>query len=280
MQNKPYTEITTKNRLLELNLKEVYRYRDLLVLFIRRDFVAVYKQTILGPLWFIIEPIFSSTIYYFVINVAAGVDTGTVPSFLFNLAGLTVWNYFSTCLTSTSNIFISNAGIFGKVYFPRLITPLSIVISNLLKFSIQFVLFLFFYVYYYSKGADITINTNIILLPVLLILMAGLGLGLGLTISALTTKYRDLTYLLRFGIQLFMYATPIIYPITMIPSELRYLVKLNPMTGIVETFKTAFFGNNEVEWSMLLYSFSFMVVMLILGMIIFNRTEKNFMDTV
>lgn len=249
-------------------------------MFVRRDFVATYKQTILGPIWFFIQPIISSFVFFIVFNQFGKIPTDGVPPYLFYLAGLTAWNYFSTCLTSTSNVFVGNAGIFGKVYFPRLITPLSIVISNLIKFGIQFLLFLAFYVAYLFKGADFVPNMYILLLPFLIIIMAGLGLGFGLAISALTTKYRDLTFLLTFGIQLLMYATPVIYPLSQIPAKFQFYIKLNPMTGIIETFKTAFFGTSSVDWMMLGYSFVFMMLMLFGGILIFNKTEKNFMDTV
>lgn len=279
-QRKLYSEILPSRSLFSVDLKEIIRYRDLLFMFVRRDFVATYKQTILGPIWFFIQPIISSFVFFIVFNQFGKIPTDGIPPYLFYLAGLTAWNYFSTCLTSTSNVFVGNAGIFGKVYFPRLITPLSIVISNLIKFGIQFLLFLAFYAFYLIKGATFAPNINILLLPLLIIVMAGLGLGFGLAISALTTKYRDLTFLLAFGIQLLMYATPVIYPLSQIPAKYQLYMKLNPMTGIIETFKTGFFGTSSVDWFMLGYSTVFMLVMLFAGVLIFNKTEKNFMDTV
>ncbi|MFO7868861.1 MAG: ABC transporter permease [Bacteroidales bacterium] len=273
-------EITPKKSLLAFNFKELWKYRDLLFLFVRRDFIAMYKQTILGPLWFFIQPIISSFVFYIIFNKVANIPTDGMPPYLFYLAGLTAWNYFSTCLNSTSNIFVTNASMFGKVYFPRLITPLSIVISNLIKFSMQFVVFMLFYAYFLYRGADISVTIYALLFPILLLLMAGLGLGLGLIISALTTKYRDLTFLVGFGVQLFMYATPVIYPLSEIPEEYHKYVMLNPMTGVVETFRLAFLGAGNMNWTALWYSIVVMVVLLFLGIIIFNRTEKNFMDTV
>ncbi len=277
---KLYSEILPSRSLFSIDLREIIRYRDLLFMFVRRDFVATYKQTILGPIWFFIQPIISSLVFYIVFNRFGKIPTDGVPPYLFYLAGLTAWNYFSTCLTSTSNVFVGNAGVFGKVYFPRLITPLSIIISNLIKFGIQFLLFLSFYIFYLFKGAYFSPNIYILLLPILILIMAGLGLGLGLAISALTTKYRDLTYLLAFGVQLLMYATPVIYPLSQIPEKFRFYMMLNPMTGIIETFKTSFFNTSSIDWSMLGYSFGFMIIMLFVGVLIFNKTEKNFMDTV
>lgn len=272
--------ITPKNSLFSLNLKEIWQYRDLLVLFVRRDFVATYKQTILGPLWFFIQPILSSFVFYVIFNKVAQIPTDGMPPYLFYLCGLTAWNYFSTCLTSTSNVFIANAGIFGKVYFPRLITPLSIVVSNLIKFAMQFLIFILFWGYYYVSGATVHISMYSLLFPVLLIVMAGLGLGSGIIISALTTKYRDLTFLVQFGVQLFMYATPVIYPLSQIPQKYQQLVMLNPMTGVIETFRLAFLGVGTMNWNALYYSIVIMFVLLFVGIVIFNKTEKNFMDTV
>ena len=277
---KPIYEITPKTSLFSFNFKEIWQYRDLLLLFVRRDFVATYKQTILGPLWFFIQPILSSFVFYVIFSRVAKIPTDGMPPYLFYLAGLTAWNYFSTCLTSTSNVFVGNAGIFGKVYFPRLITPLSIVISNLIKFAIQFGIFLVFFAYYVWKGADIHISIFAWLFPVLLILMAGLGLGMGIIISALTTKYRDLTFLVGFGVQLFMYATPVIYPLSQIPEKYHMYIMLNPMTGVIETFRLGFLGVGEMNWTALWYSSVLMFILLFIGIIIFNKTEKNFMDTV
>ncbi|MBK8805214.1 MAG: ABC transporter permease [Bacteroidales bacterium] len=277
---KLHIEITPKKDLFDINIKEIFRYKDLLFLFVRRDFVATYKQTILGPIWFLIQPILSSLVFYIVFNKFGKISTNGIPPFLFYMAGLTGWNYFSSCLTATSNVFVGNAGIFGKVYFPRLITPLSIVISNLIKFGIQLFLFLVFYSIYWAKGYDLNMSIYILFLPFLIFLMAGLGLGFGLTISALTTKYRDLTFLLAFSIQLLMYATPVIYPLSDIPEKYRFYIMLNPMSSVIETFKTIFFNNALINWYSLFYSLVFMVIMLFIGVVIFNKTERNFMDTV
>ncbi len=281
MSSDSYTfVITPKKSLFNFNFKEIWQYRDLLLLFVRRDFVAVYKQTILGPLWFFIQPIVSSFVFYVIFTGVASIPTDGMPPYLFYLAGLTAWNYFSSCLTSTSNVFVSNAGIFGKVYFPRLITPLAIVISNLIKFAMQFIVFMLFYVYFLYHGANLHITIYATLFPVLLLLMAGLGLGLGIMVSALTTKYRDFTFLVGFGVQLLMYATPVIYPLSEIPEKYQGLIMLNPMTGVVETFRLAFLGSSTMNWNALLYSIVSMVVILFVGIVLFNRTEKNFMDTV
>jgi lipopolysaccharide transport system permease protein len=281
MNSEPYIfEITPKRSLFHFNFKEIWQYRDLLLLFVRRDFVAMYKQTILGPLWFFIQPIISSFVFYVIFTGVANIPTDGMPPYLFYLAGLTAWNYFSSCLTSTSNVFVSNAGIFGKVYFPRLITPLSIVISNLIKFGMQFIVFMVFYVYFYLNGADLHITVYAFLFPVLLLLMAGLGLGLGIMVSALTTKYRDFTFLIGFGVQLLMYATPVIYPLSEIPEKYKAYIMLNPMTGVVETFRLAFLGAGTMNWEALWYSLTVMTIILIVGIMLFNRTEKNFMDTV
>ncbi|HON51984.1 MAG TPA: ABC transporter permease [Bacteroidales bacterium] len=276
----PIFEISPKTSLLAFNFKEIWQYRDLLVLFVRRDFVAMYKQTILGPLWFFIQPIISSFVFYIIFNRVANIPTDGMPPYLFYLAGLTAWNYFSTCLNSTSNVFVGNAGIFGKVYFPRLITPLSIVISNLIKFAMQFVVFMMFYVYFYFQGAHIQFTMYAWLFPILLVLMGGLGLAMGIIVSALTTKYRDLTFLVGFGVQLFMYATPVIYPLSQIPEKYHVYIMLNPMTGVIETFRLAFLGVGIMNWTALWYSMATMIVLLFIGIILFNKTEKNFMDTV
>jgi len=272
--------ITPKSSFFSFRFREIWKYRDLLILFVRRDFVAMYKQTILGPLWFFIQPIISSFVFYVIFSKVAEIPTDGMPPYLFYLCGLTAWNYFSTCLNSTSNVFVSNSGIFGKVYFPRLIIPLSIVISNLIRFLMQFVIFIIFYLYFYWKGADITFSVYAGLFPVLILLMAGLGLGFGIIISALTTKYRDLTFLVGFGVQLFMYATPVIYPLSQIPESYRNYVMLNPMTGVVETFRLAFLGVGTMNWTALNYSLIVMCILLLLGIALFNKTEKNFMDTV
>lgn len=272
--------ITPRRSLLNLNLKEVVEYRDLLFLLVRRDFVSIYKQTVLGPLWFFIQPIFTSLIFTVIFGRMAGISTDGTPPMLFYLAGTTLWNYFKDCIIKTSGTFRDNQHIFGKVYFPRLVSPLSVVITNLLKFAIQFLLFISFYFYFLVKGAAITPNWQIFLLPVLVFLIAGLGLGLGIIITSLTTKYRDLTFLLEFGVQLLMYATPVIYPLSTVPEKYRFLAVLNPMTSIIETFKVGFLGAGTFNWWHLAYSFGFMVLILLGGILVFNKTEQNFMDTV
>jgi lipopolysaccharide transport system permease protein len=266
---------------LDLHLADVWRYRDLLWMFVRRDFVAVYKQTILGPLWFIIQPLFTTIVFTIIFSGVAKIPTDGYPAILFYLAGTTPWNYFATCLTKTSNTFVANAGIFGKVYFPRLVVPLSIVVSNIIQFGIQFLLFLGFLAYYLATGAMIAPQWALIptLTPVLILLMAALGLGTGIVVSSLTTKYRDFTFLIAFGIQLMMYATPIIYPLSAIPLKWRWLIQLNPMTALVESFRALFLGG-PIPWQGLATSTAITAALLLLGVIIFNKVEKTFMDTV
>jgi len=274
--------IEPKKKLLNLNLKEVWRYRDLLMLFVRRDFVAVYKQTVLGPFWFIIQPILTSIVQLFVFTNIAQISTDGIPPILFYLSGNVMWQYFSGCLTLTSNTFRGNSGIFGKVYFPRLITPLSLIISQLLKFVVQFVLFLVVWGYFYfiQTGTALNPNWSVVLLPVLVLLMAGLALGAGMIISALTTKYRDFSFLLSFAVQLLMYATVVIYPLSSAPVQYQKFIIANPMTPIIETFRYSFTGNGTFSWLYLGYSFAFMVILLVIGIVVFNKVEKNFMDTV
>lgn len=274
--------IEPKSSLLDLNLKEVWQYRDLLVLFVRRDFVSVYKQTIFGPLWFFIQPILTTIMFMVVFGGIAKMSTDGLPQAVFYLAGIVSWNYFSGTLSMTSNTFSANAGIFGKVYFPRVITPLSIVVSKLLSFGVQFILFLgvFFY-YLWFTDANLRPNLTILLIPVLILMTAGLAFGFGLIITALTTKYRDFTFLLSFSIQLAMYATPIIYPLSEIENpKLKMVILANPMTSIIETFRYAFTGTGEFSWITLGYSFTCMIVVVVLGIIVFNKVEKTFMDTV
>lgn len=273
--------IRPKSNWLDINLKELWRYRDLIMLFVRRDFVSVYKQTVLGPLWLFIQPLFTTITFYFVFSKIAKIPTDNVDPILFYLSGITLWNYFSDCFSKTSNTFVANAGIFGKVYFPRLATPISIVISNLIKLGIQVLLFIgiaFYRVYFHD--AQINVNGTILLLPFLILLMAIMGLGLGIIFSALTTKYRDLSFLLTFGIQLLMYATPIIYPLSFTSGKLHQILSYNPITPIIENFRYAFFGIGYLDCAGLIYSAVFSVVVLVLGVLIFNRVEKNFMDTV
>lgn len=268
----------------DIKFNDLWRYRDLLLLFVKRDFVSFYKQTILGPLWFFIQPIFTTIVFTFVFGNLAGISTDGLPQQLFYLAGITSWNYFSDCLTKTSTVFKDNANIFGKVYFPRLIMPLSIIFSNLVRFSVQLLLLLFMMTYFYFfpvEGAHFEITYGIVFFPFLLLLMALLGLGIGLIITAITTKYKDLTFLVTFGVQLLMYATTVIYPLSY-AREKGYatVVELNPMTGIIEAFRFAFLGKGEFTFWSIGYSILVTLVVLFFGILIFNKTEKNFVDTI
>ena len=276
-------EITPKNKFFSLNLKEVWQYRDLLLLFVKRDVVTVYKQTILGPLWYLIQPLFTSITFTIIFNKVAGIETGTVPPFLFNLAGIMIWNYFTACLTGTSDTFRSNAAIFGKVYFPRLIMPISTVISNLLKFGIQFFIFIAFYIFYYLQGAAISLNTSLLFFPVLIALMGILGLGLGMLISSLVTKYRDLSYLIGFGVQLLMYLSAVMYPMALIQDKMpdyAWLVQYNPLAYIIETTRYMLLGIGSVSFWGLVYTVSVTILLFFVGLLVFNKTEKSFIDTV
>jgi len=274
-------DLVPEARWWDLQLRDVWHYRDLLWLFVRRDFVSVYKQTVLGPIWFFIQPLFTTAIFTVIFSGLAKLPTDGLPPMLFYLAGVTPWNYFSTCLTKTSNTFVNNAGIFGKVYFPRLVTPLSVVISNLIQFAIQFLLFFGFLAYYGLKGAAIHPDFAAILMltPVLLAMMALLGLGSGIIISSLTTKYRDFTFLVAFGIQLAMYATPVIYPASMVPEKYRALLNLNPMASIIEAFRAIYLGGT-IPWPGLAISAAVTLVLLLGGILLFKRVERGFMDTV
>lgn len=276
-------EITPKNKFFSLNLKEVWQYRDLLMLFVKRDVVTVYKQTILGPLWYLIQPLFTSITFTIIFNKVAGIETGTVPPFLFNLAGIMVWNYFTACLTGTSDTFRSNAAIFGKVYFPRLIMPISTVISNLLKFGIQFLIFVAFYVFYYLQGAAISLNGSLLFFPVLIALMGILGLGLGMLISSLVTKYRDLSYLIGFGVQLLMYLSAVMYPMDLIQDKMpdyAWLVHYNPLAYIIESTRYMLLGVGSVSVWGLVYTVGVTFGLFFMGLLVFNKTEKSFIDTV
>ena len=264
----------------DLRLNELWQYRDLILLFVWRDFVAYYKQTILGPLWYLIQPILTTVVFTVIFGNIAQLSTDGLPPFLFYLAGNTVWGYFSTCLTSTATTFTSNAAILGKVYFPRLTIPISIVVSNIISFGIRMGVFLGFLIYYLAIGVDLSPNGWILSLPLLLLIMAGLGLGMGIIVSSLTTKYRDLQQLIAFGVQLLMYATPVIYPISSLKENWRWLVIANPMTAVVEVFRLAFLGVSSLSPVYLLYSLGFTLVILLLGVLIFNRVEATFMDTV
>lgn len=276
-------EITPKNKFFSLNLKEVWQYRDLLMLFVKRDVVTVYKQTVLGPLWYLIQPLFTSITFTIIFNNLAGIDTGTVPPFLFNLAGITVWNYFTACLTGTSNTFGANAGIFGKVYFPRLIVPISIVISNLIKFGIQFLIFIVFYIFYYLKGATVGLNGSVVFFPFLIALMGVLGLGLGMFISSLVTKYRDFSYLISFGVQLLMYLSAVMYPMALIAAKLPtygWLVQYNPLAYVIETTRYMLLNVGHISIWGLGYTFVVTIAVFLVGVLIFNKTEKSFIDSV
>jgi lipopolysaccharide transport system permease protein len=272
--------ITPQDSLFDLRLAEIWRYRDLLMLFVRRDFVAKYKQTILGPVWFFIQPIFQTAVLAIVFGGMAGLSTDGVPPLLFYLAGITAWNYFSNCLRATSNTFTANAGLFGKVYFPRAVTPLSAVISNLIQFGIGLLLFLLLYAFFVFTGSTLRANSTLLLLPLLILIMGFMGLGLGMLVSAMTTRYRDLQYLVEFGVQLLMYATPVIIPLSAVPAKYQPIMLANPMTGVIETFKYGFFGTGTFSWTLLGYSTGFTLITFFVGLAVFNKTEKNFMDTV
>ena len=272
--------IKPRANLLDIDLRNVWRYRDLIYMYVKRDIVVQYKQTILGPIWYFVQPIMTTIMFMFVFGGIAQISTDGMPQPLFYMAGLLLWNYFSSCFTASSDIFGSNAGVFGKVYFPRMVVPISAIISNLLKMLIQLVLFIFIYVYFAIKGATVYLNWSLLLFPVLVVMIALHGMSWGLIISSLTTKYRDLKFLISFGVQLLMYATPIIYPLSASPEKYRWILELNPLTPILEAFKYSCMGCGALSWSGLLYSFIFMLVSLFLGIIIFSRQEKTFMDTV
>jgi lipopolysaccharide transport system permease protein len=276
-------EITPKSALLDLKLNDVWQYRDLLILLVKRDFIAFYKQTILGPVWFFVQPVITIVMYTIVFGNLAGIPTDGVPKPLFYLAGTIIWNYFADCLTKTSTVFKDNAGMLSKVYFPRLIMPLSIVFSNLVKFGVQFILFIILLVFYRLKGAVIQPNAFIFLFPLLIVFIAALGLGAGMMISAVTTKYRDLAFIASFGVPLLMYSTTVIFPLSEVllkHPNYQWFIKLNPVTAIIETFRYGFLGRGSFSWALLGYSSLITIFLLITGIIIFNRIEKNFVDTV
>lgn len=283
-ENWLYT-ISSKHKLIDLNFKEIWRYRDLLMLFVKRDVVTVYKQTILGPLWYVIQPLFTSIIFTLIFNNLANIPTGDgVPAFLFNLAGITSWNYFKECLTGTSSTFTKNQNIFGKVYFPRVIMPMSVVVSNLLKFGIQFLVFVAFYVFFvFVKDANVSPNVNLILLPIIVLVMGLLGLGFGMLISSMTTKYRDLTFLVQFGVQLLMYGSAVMYPLSYFKEKLpeyAWLVEYNPIAIVVETFRDMTLGVDSFYLDKFIYALVFSIFIFLVGLIVFNKTEKSFIDTV
>ena len=273
-------EIKPQNRWWNIPFREIISYKDLLFLFVRRDFISVYKQTILGPLWFFIQPLLTSLTFTIIFGKIAGLSTDGVPKFLFYLAGITPWNFFSESLNKTSNTFTQNANIFGKVYFPRLIVPLSVVVSTFLKLTVQYILFFGFWIYFYFTGNDLKPNLFVLLFPILMVLLGLLGLGFGILISSLTTKYRDFQFLVVFGVQLMMYASPIVYPLSSVPEKYKWLLIANPVTSIIETLKFGFFGKGSFSWFNLGYSFGFTVFLLLLSLIVFHKVEKSFMDTV
>jgi lipopolysaccharide transport system permease protein len=281
MDEKYSTLIEPKTSLLSVDFKEIWRYRDLYSMFVKRDIITQYKQTILGPAWFFIQPLLTMVMYMIVFGGIAGISTDGLPQALFYLAGILCWQYFADCLNKTSSTFTTNQNIFGKVYFPRLIVPLATVSSNLVRLFIQLFLFLVVYVYYLVVGVDVAPNWYVLLFPVLVLMLAGLALGFGIIISSMTTKYRDLTILFTFVVQLWMYATPIIYPLSTITNTtVRTVMLLNPITSIVETFKYGALGIGSFSWGALGYSFGFMVVLLAVGIVVFNKVQRSFMDTV
>ncbi len=280
MPENSYTYIRPQSSLFDLNLKELWEYRHLITMYVKRDIVTFYKQTILGPLWFVIQPVLTTIMFMFVFGNLAGISTNGIPQPLFYFAGIIIWSYFSDCLTRNSKIFIDNQNVFGKVYFPRLVVPISITLSNLVRFFIQLIIFLIIYFYYFFTSSGITPNAYIFLFPMLIIMTAGLSLGFGIIFSSLTTKYRDLTFLLQFGVQLWMFITPVIYPLSNISSDKQWMIQLNPMTSIIETFKYGCIGNGAFSWFWLAYSFGFMFLLLMIGIVVFNKIEKGFMDTV
>jgi len=284
MQAKEHWDLIIKpqTKWHQLDLKAIWRYRDLLLLLVRRDFVAAYKQTILGPLWLFIQPVFTSLTFTFIFGGLAKISTDGNPPILFYMAGITLWTYFSDCLTKTANTFIANSGVFGKVYFPRLIIPLSVLVSNLIKLGVQLLIFIGIWIYFIGNGNQ-AIHPQwqyMWLIPVLILMMAGLGLGFGILISSLTTKYRDLTFLVGFGVQLMMYASSVVLPISTMSEKVRNLMLLNPLTSIIESFKFIFLGSGSLEINALLYGFGFMIVLVSISVIVFNKVEKSFMDTV
>jgi len=272
--------IGPQRRVFDLRLRELWHSRDLIGLFVRRDFVSVYKQTILGPLWYLIQPLLTTIVFTVVFGNIAKLPTDGLPSFLFYMAGTVIFTYFASCLTKTSETFVTNSNLFGKVYFPRLSVPVSILISNLIAFAIQFALFLVFMGYFAIKGTLLHPNWWVLLTPVLLLMMAGLGLGFGIIVSSMTTKYRDLRFLVQFGVTLLQYVTPIIYPLSSMSPKYQALMRLNPLTSIVEAFRYAYLGSGSVNFLQLAYSFGVMVIAIIAGVLLFNQVEATFMDTV
>ena len=279
-EEQPTYYINSKQSVFSLNLKEVWDYRDLLLMLVKRDFITFYKQTVLGPLWFIVQPLLTTAIYIIIFGNIAKLSTDGVPQVLFYMSGITIWNYFSESLTKTSSVFTSNAGMFGKVYFPRLIMPLAIVTSALMKFAVQFAIFLLILLYFVIFTNAVHPNIWMLFTPFLILLMAMFALGMGMIFSSLTTKYKDLAFLLTFGVQLFMYITPVVYPASALPEKFRFIVYMNPLSSIFECFRYAFLGSGSFDLMNILWSSIFIVFILILGTVIFNKVEKSFMDTV
>ena len=273
--------IKPQNKWYNVDLGAIWRYRDLLMLLVRRDFVSVYKQTILGPIWFFIQPVITSLTFAFIFGGLGNISTDGNPAILFYMAGITLWTYFSDCLTKTSSTFVMNAGVFGKVYFPRLIVPLSVLISNLIKLGIQFLIFISLWIYFLLTSDVLHPHwQSLWLLPVLIFMMAGLGFGAGILISSLTTKYRDLTFLVGFGVQLLMYASSVVLPVSIMSPKVKFIMLLNPLTSIIEAFKYIFLGTGYFSMSWLAYGFCIMTALIVLSVIVFNKVEKSFMDTV
>jgi len=272
--------IKPKTGWLDLNIKELFKYKDLIYLFVKRDFVTFYKQTILGPLWYVIQPLINTIVFTIIFGNLAKISTDGIPPFIFYMAGTVVWGYFATCISLTSNTFNSNADIFGKVYFPRIAVPIANVIISLLQFLIQFIIFIIFLLYFKGQGSLINPNMNVFLLPLIILQMAILGLGFGILISSLTTKYKDLVFVMSFFVQLWMYATPIVYPLSIIPEKYRFLAAMNPMTSVVETFRGAFLGVSTITTDHIIVSVVVTIFIFIIGFLLFHRIEKSFMDTV
>lgn len=276
--------IEANTSLWSIDFRELWRYHDLIRMYVKRDIVTLYKQTILGPLWFVIQPLITTIMFMVVFGGIAGISTDGLPQPLFYMAGLLCWNYFADCLNKCSQTFTANQNVFGKVYFPRLVVPLSITISNMVKMGVQFGLFLIIYIFYISKGMEVHITSYIFFLPLLFLMLAGLGLGFGLIITSVTTKYRDLTFLVQFGVQLWMYATPVIYPLSNLSTgraaQYLWLMKLNPLTSILETFKLAFLGTGTFSWGDFAYSFFCTIIVMTLGILVFNKVQRSFMDVI
>ncbi|EOQ88343.1 ABC-2 type transporter [Leptospira yanagawae serovar Saopaulo str. Sao Paulo = ATCC 700523] len=275
--------ISPKRKWNSFSFSEIFRYRDLLFLFVRRDIISIYKQTILGPVWFFVQPILTSFTFAVIFGKVAGIETDGIPNFLFYLSGITIWNYFSDTLLKTSDTFVGNASIFGKVYFPRLLVPISIAMSNLVKFFIQFFLLICVMVFYFFNGTKINLNSLLILIPYLILLMGAIGLGFGIIISSLTTKYRDLKFLVNFGIQLLMYCSPIVYPLSIVEKNFpnfKIIFLLNPITSLIEGFRFILLGVGTFNWYYLLGCSCFTVILLLIAALIFNRVEKSFIDNV